>query len=182
MLNIERIYDLFPDQSRAAIDALIEDPSFQRQLPGLILQRLNASHGQIVPIDSEILPLFFTKAKFANEKEAYKISVLFGRYFSNPSRFLPLAIDHLQELAELKEQNHLTEDKYRTRGENFASRCLFSLSLFMVHLKNYIQKEHPTQDFIGKWEKEPLKELENQKFLTILRIGKILSKKSVCII
>lgn len=147
MKNIVRIYELFPEHSRKAIDSLVDDPSFQKQIPNLILNKLYANNVQVLPIDSEILPLFFTRAKFAEEEESYRISVLFGRYFSNPKDFLPLAVDHLKELEELKEKNRLTEERYHTKGEDFASRCLFSLSLFYGALEKLHSRGAPHPGF-----------------------------------
>jgi hypothetical protein len=147
MVKVESLFEIFPEQSREAITSLVDDPSFQRQLPKLILDKLNDSPGRIVPVDNDILPLFFTRAPFAETDEAYRISVLFGKYFSDRTRFLPLAVNHLQELDELKARGHLTEKEYCTRGENFASKCLFSLSLFYDALQKLYHKGAPHPGF-----------------------------------
>lgn len=130
MVRVETLYELFPEQSRAAIDSLVEDPDFQRQLPRLILDRMQKSVGKVLPIDLSMVPLLFSRADFANTEETYKVANLFSKYFSHKGRFLPLAVDHLEELAQLRSKGQLTEKTYARKGEDFASRCLFSLSLF----------------------------------------------------
>ncbi len=146
MVRVETLYELFPEQSREAIDSLVEDPDFQKQLPSLILNRIEKSAGNILPIDSTIVPLLFSKADFADVEEAYTLANHFSKYFSHRGRFLPLATNHLEDLELSKLKNQLTEKVYSRKGEDFASRCLFSLSLFydaLEHLHSRHGAPHP---------------------------------------
>ena len=135
MTKLETLYELFPEQSREAINALADDPDFQKQLPALILARLEKTSARILPIEKEMLPLFFARASFADTEEAYQVANLFRKYFSHQTRFLPLAVDFLENLESLRRKNRLTETAYHSYGQDFASRCLFSLSLFYEALE-----------------------------------------------
>jgi hypothetical protein len=146
MASLETLYDLFPDQSQEAIRSLVDDPDFQKQLPGLILDKIQKSDGKILPIDLELIPLFFSRAEFAETEEAYKVARLFKNYFHNTRKFLPLLTDYLKNFEEFKERNIVGCRMQRDMGEDFASRCLFSLSLFydaLEKLHNYRSAPRP---------------------------------------
>jgi hypothetical protein len=153
MQRLETLYDLFPEQSRDAIKSLSEDSEFQKQLPALVLERIEKSANRVLPIESDMLPLFFSRAGFAESEEIYKMANLFGRYFSHRGGFLPLAIDYLGDLEKLKRDNR-SKRSFVLEGEDFASRCLFSLSLFYEALnKLYSNKGAPHPEFyreVGK--------------------------------
>jgi hypothetical protein len=147
MAKLETLYDLFPEQSQEAIRALVDDPEFQRQLPSLVLDRIKKSSGEVLPVEPEMVPLFFSRADFAEAEEIYKIANLFSHYFSHRGRFLPLAVDHLADLEDLRRKNRLTERTYTCKAEDFASRCLFSLSLFYGALERWHDKGAPHPGF-----------------------------------
>ncbi len=48
-----------------------------------------------------MIPLFFSRADFAETEEAYKVASLLSHYFSHQKKFLPLAVDHLADLEDL---------------------------------------------------------------------------------
>jgi hypothetical protein len=147
MTKLETLYDLFPEQSQEAIKSLVDDPEFQRQLPSLILNRIERSSGEVLPVEKEMLPLFFSRADFAEAEETYKIANLFSHYFFHRGRFLPLAVDHLADIGDLKRKNRLTERTYSHKAKDFASRCLFSLSLFYEALERLHNKGAPHPSF-----------------------------------
>ncbi len=147
MAKAETLYSLFPEHSRETIDSLIGDPEFEKQIPKLIIEKLEKTTEKILPIDSNLLPLFFSRANFAETEEAYKMANLFSKYLSHQKRFLPLAIDYLSEIELLKYKHQLTEKKYCLEGEDFASRCLFSLSLFYAGLDRLHKKGAPHPGF-----------------------------------
>ena len=148
MVKIETLYDLFPEQGEDKINKLLSDQEFQDRLPSLVLERLNTFYGDIIPIENGITPLFFSRADFAEVEEAYKIANLFTRYFSYDKRFLPLAVDFLEEVEELRFKNQLSQRRYAPFGQDFASRCLFSLSFFYQALeKLYTRHGAPHPEF-----------------------------------
>lgn len=148
MIDLETIYDFFPEQKKESIEKLIEDPSFQKQIPSLILDRIKKSSNKIIPIEDEMIPWFFSRAEFSNLEESYKMSSMFRDYLSYEKRFLPLAIDYLSELETLKERNSLTKRRFYEIGKNFASRCLFSLSFFYDGLEElYNRRGSPHPEF-----------------------------------
>lgn len=144
-MRIETLCSIFPEQNRETIEKLIEDEDFLRHLPSLISRRIKESKG-VVLVDKEILMLLFSEANFAGDEEKIRMSYLFRRSFYYQGRFLPLAVDFLNKIAELKQKRNLTERNYRILGEDFASRCLFSLSFFynaLEKLYSHYGAPHP---------------------------------------
>ncbi|MEM4181714.1 MAG: hypothetical protein QXX68_00980 [Candidatus Pacearchaeota archaeon] len=125
----ETLYSLFPEQSTKSIDLLVDDNDFKRILPSLILKKVSEMREGVLPIDSEIILLLFSRASFADEEESMKLASFFKRYIHFEGRFLPLAIDFLEKISSLERERGFYKG-YKELGEDFASRCLFSLSFF----------------------------------------------------
>jgi len=138
-MQIETLCSIFPEQSHEALAKLLDDEDFLKHLPSLILRRIRENK-KIFPIDKEVLILLFSEAEFAEEGEIMKVSSLFRKYFSYEKRFLPLTVEFLDKTTELKRSGRLTERVYRQLGEDFASRCLFSLSFFYDSLKKLYER------------------------------------------
>lgn len=148
MPKLETLYDLFPEQNRRAIDSLIEDEDFQKQLPSLILDRIQKRKREVLPIEEDIIPLLFSQANFARLEESYYIASLFSRYLSFGGNFLPLASNFLEDIENLKRKGKLNKRDYIKLNENFASRCLFSLSFFYEALRElYLRRGAPRPEF-----------------------------------
>ncbi len=59
---------------------------------------------------------------------------LFKKSFRDSRKIPCLAIDFLSDIQEAKLRERLTRKEYKRLGEDFASRCLFSLSFFYERL------------------------------------------------
>jgi hypothetical protein len=103
MKDADKLYGLFPDQ-RDAIKSLADDPEFQKHLPELVLKGLSSS-GRVIPVDSNVLQMLFGRADFADTEEACRVAGFFSRYFSTQKRFLPIAVDHLNEFGNFKDES-----------------------------------------------------------------------------
>lgn len=135
----ETLYSLFPEQTKKSIDSLADDDDFKRILPSLILQKVGEIREGVLPIDGEIIFLLFSRATFADEEESMRIAGFFRRYIHHEGRFLPLAVDFLEKISSLKSGRGFYKN-YKDLGEDFASRCLFSLAFFYDALDRLYKK------------------------------------------
>ncbi|MEM4719704.1 MAG: hypothetical protein QXG18_02475 [Candidatus Pacearchaeota archaeon] len=142
----DNLYLLFGEKSKRSIDYLFEDTDFKKILPLIILEKFTSDKKIVLPIDDDFIKLIFSRVDFADEYESFKIANFFKKYFNYKGRFLPLSVDFLEKVYNLKKDKKLIIRDYNFVGEDFASRCLFSLSFFYEALDSLYKRRgapHP---------------------------------------
>jgi hypothetical protein len=143
MEDFKLLRGFFPDIDDATWKNLSADPDFLKHIPSLVKARLD-SHERVTPIDDNYLLMLMSNATFAAEEEQIYIAKRLKHYFSHEGRVLPLLSDYVLEAEKARQ---VGKKKVLEVSEDFASRCLFSLSFFQPALERLYRKGAPHPEF-----------------------------------